>query len=54
MRGAGAFLFVYVACVIVVALRPTTPRAGAWAVVAANGAWALASFLFVARSARFR
>lgn len=47
MRAVGAFLLVYAAAVGFVGTRRPVPAAGAWAVVAANELWVLASVVAV-------
>lgn len=41
--GAGLFLVVWAAGLLVLAATATVPRAGAWAVVAVNAAWVVGS-----------
>jgi hypothetical protein len=48
LHGTGAFLLLYAAAVGFVATRPVVPRAGAWASVVLNVAWALDSALVLA------
>jgi hypothetical protein len=43
IRGTGAVLVAYAVALLVLAARPTIPRAGAWTVVVANVVWVLSS-----------
>ncbi len=44
MQPVGLFLVVYAAALAFLAVRPSTPRAAVWTLVAFNAAWAIASF----------
>ena len=48
MREAGLILALYVALVAVVATRPSVSTRAVWAIIVANGLWALASFAILA------
>jgi hypothetical protein len=48
LRGIGAFLVAYAAVVWLLATRPSIPRAGVEAVIAANATWAIGSVVMLA------
>jgi len=51
LRATGGFLVVYAVLVAAVGLRRPVPRPAAWAVVATNAAWVVASLVFAAMEA---
>lgn len=48
MQPVGLFLLVYAAGLVLLALRPTLPRAAVWALVAFNAIWAIESLAIMA------
>ena len=48
MQPVGLFLLVYAAGLVLLALRPTLPRAAVWALVGFNALWAIESLAILA------
>lgn len=48
MQPVGLFLLVYAAGLVLLALRPSLPRAAVWTLVAFNAVWAIESFAIMA------